>query len=340
MAAAAFAANSFVFSALSVHLIPLLQRMGHTMRKVAGFAALIGPMQVVGRIGKMVFAKNVNPRLVGAMTFAIVPLALVTVVWTGAYVWAAIGFSLLYGLSNGIITIVRGALPQALLGAENYGVISGAMAGPALLFKAAGLLVVAAIMTALPSAGVIHPSLVVVASLTGALSGRHPIETRSVRPPECCSDLKSSRQRAKIKADRIDKYMNRSPQFRFVAALIALFSMLFMQLAVASYACPNMRMGQQGAATAMSADTSAMSADCKGMDMEQPSLCHAQDQVGNQSLDKPQLPSVQPFVSVGLVQAITIFDVFYAPFPSQPRPLYLTRATAPPLAIRNCCFRI
>lgn len=76
------------------------------------------------------------------------------------------------------------------------------------------------------------------------------------------------------------------------------------------------------------------------MDMEQPSLCHAQDQVGNQSLDKPQLPPVQPFVPLGLVQAIVFIDAAYHPLPSQPRPLYLTRATAPPLSIRNCCFRI
>jgi hypothetical protein len=50
----------------------------------------------------------------------------------------------LFGLSNGILTIVRGTVPQALFGRENYGAISGAMAGPALLAKAAGPLAVAA----------------------------------------------------------------------------------------------------------------------------------------------------------------------------------------------------
>lgn len=134
--------------------------------------------------------------------------------------------------------------------------------------------------------------------------------------------------------------MNRSPQFRFIAALIALFSMLFMQLAVASYACPNIRTGQQSASTAMSADSPEMSSGCMGMDIEQPSLCHAQDQVGNQSLDKPELPHVQPFAPVGLMQAIVSIEAAYHRLPSQPRALYLTRTTAPPLSIRNCCFRI
>jgi hypothetical protein len=133
--------------------------------------------------------------------------------------------------------------------------------------------------------------------------------------------------------------MNRSPPFRFVAALIALFSMLFMQLAVASYACPNVRTGQPNASAAMSADSPEMSG-CTGMDMEQPSLCHAQDQVGNQSLDKPQLPNVQPFVPVALVQAIVAIHAQLHPLPTQTRPLYLSRAADPPLSIRNCCFRI
>jgi hypothetical protein len=59
----------------------------------------------------------------------------------------------LYGLSNGILTIVRGTIPQAFFGRENDGAISGASAGPALLAKAAGPLVIAAVVqrTASPS---------------------------------------------------------------------------------------------------------------------------------------------------------------------------------------------
>ena len=49
----AFSANSFIFSALSVHLIPILQRFGHPIATVVFMAALIGPMQVAGRIAEM-----------------------------------------------------------------------------------------------------------------------------------------------------------------------------------------------------------------------------------------------------------------------------------------------
>lgn len=141
-------------------------------------SALIGPMQVTGRIGAIVFARNASPRSVGAVTFAIVPLALLTIVLMGGHAWAAVGFCLLYGLSNGIITIVRGTLPQALFGAENYGAIAGAMAGPSLIFKAAGPLAVALIRCAVGRCCFQRASGAV-AAFTDMLSGRYPCEARS-----------------------------------------------------------------------------------------------------------------------------------------------------------------
>ncbi len=135
--------------------------------------------------------------------------------------------------------------------------------------------------------------------------------------------------------------MNSFRQSRFVTALIALFSMLFMQLAVASYACPGLKIGQDSKAVAMATDTANQNmSGCTGMDMEQPGLCHAYDHAGNQSLDKPELPQVQPFMAVGLTVTLIPIGVAYRPLATQPQDLLLTRTTAPPLSIRNCCFRI
>lgn len=141
----AFAANSFIFSALSVHLIPVLRQFGHPLATVVFLAALIGPLQVVGRIGELAFAARALPQTVGKVTFSLLPAALLSLLLAGAQLWAAALFCALYGLSNGILTIVRGTIPRALFGAQNYGAISGAMTGPALLAKAAGPLAVAAI---------------------------------------------------------------------------------------------------------------------------------------------------------------------------------------------------
>jgi hypothetical protein len=52
----------------------------------------------------------------------------------------------MYGMSNGILTIVRGTIPQTMFGRRNYGAISGALAGPALVSRAAGPLAVAGLV--------------------------------------------------------------------------------------------------------------------------------------------------------------------------------------------------
>ena len=148
----AFSANSFTFSALSVHLIPLLGSLGHTAAAAVTLGALIGPMQVIGRIGEMTVARRVQPQTVGLFAFAMLPAALLALACFGMQVPAVGVFCIFYGLGNGILTIVRGTVPQALYGRENYGAISGAMAGPALAAKAAGPLVIASLVQTTPSA--------------------------------------------------------------------------------------------------------------------------------------------------------------------------------------------
>ena len=82
--------------------------------------------------------------------------------------------------------------------------------------------------------------------------------------------------------------------------------------------------------------------DCAGMDEDQPALCHAhaEEAYAKQSLDKPQVPDVQPFAFTGLTLTLDVIDIDSL---SQVHPIHalsLTRSTAPPITIRNCCFRI
>ena len=149
--ACAFAANSFVFSALSVHLIPILQGFGHPLATVVFMAAMIGPMQVLGRMGDMVFASRSHPQTVGKICFAMLPGALLALMFFGRQQGAVALFCILYGLSNGIITIVGGTVPQTLFGARHYGAIAGALSGPSLVMRAAGPLAIAAVIAYNPS---------------------------------------------------------------------------------------------------------------------------------------------------------------------------------------------
>ncbi|HJU70907.1 MAG TPA: MFS transporter [Paucimonas sp.] len=177
--ACAFAANSFIFSALSVHLIPTLHRLGHPVATAVLFAAFIGPMQVVGRIGEMALAHRITPGATGKVTFAALPAALLALIFLGQHQAAIAAFCLLYGLSNGILTIVRGTLPQELFGRENYGAISGALAGPSLAAKAAGPLAIAMLITANPAPIVLLGVLLALSLLS---LGSYLAAIKSVRP--------------------------------------------------------------------------------------------------------------------------------------------------------------
>lgn len=127
---------------------------------------------------------------------------------------------------------------------------------------------------------------------------------------------------------------------RLVAATIALFSILFMQLAVSAYACPALSLGHDGQMTSSVRTTPVDMVPCQNMDMEQPHLCHASHQTDKQSLDKPATPPLSPFVAVGYGLPISLITLTYQRPLGSPIPAFLTYATAPPIAIRNCCFRI
>lgn len=90
--ALAFSANSFVFSALSVHLIPLLHQFGHALTTAVWMATLIGPMQVAGRIGEMTFGSRALPQTVGKLIFSALPVALLALLLLGRQQIAAAVF--------------------------------------------------------------------------------------------------------------------------------------------------------------------------------------------------------------------------------------------------------
>ncbi|PHV08181.1 MFS transporter [Janthinobacterium sp. BJB412] len=153
--ALAFAANSFIFSAMSVQLIPMFVQFGHAPALAVALAALVGPMQVAGRVGEMTLGRHALPQTIGKFTFAALPAALLVLLLFGASQWALALYCTLYGLSNGVLTIVKGTLPAALFGRKNYGAIAGALAGPALVARAAGPLAVAAIIARAPAPAVL-----------------------------------------------------------------------------------------------------------------------------------------------------------------------------------------
>ena len=127
-------------------------------------------------------------------------------------------------------------------------------------------------------------------------------------------------------------------RIRLGTALVALSSLLFMQLVVAAYVCPGST--SKAAQVAVMASSGLPCADMASMVMDdlQPNLCKAHCQSDQQSADTYQLP---PLLTFAVVPAVFPCSTI-APIPTGvalQTPL-LRRSTAPPLAVRNCCFRI
>src|ERR1700687_2950167 len=76
----AFALNGFIVSALTVHLITVLQGKGLTLESAVWVGAFFGPMQVAGRVLEFTIGRRVSSRRIGmiASRFLVGELAVVT----------------------------------------------------------------------------------------------------------------------------------------------------------------------------------------------------------------------------------------------------------------------
>ncbi|HJQ56210.1 MAG TPA: MFS transporter [Vineibacter sp.] len=145
--AVCFTALSLVFTAAVFHLVPLMLERGLPMATIVAGYAVIGPMQVAGRVLYVWLQRFISTRLIGTACFALYPLAIMLLLLPASG-WSLVAFAVVYGLPNGIVTIVRGVIVPELFGPAAYGAISGALATPSILARAAGPLVVAMIWAA------------------------------------------------------------------------------------------------------------------------------------------------------------------------------------------------
>jgi len=134
----AFAGYGLAFSAMSFHLIPLLDDRGVPIGVVMAIIALIGPMQVVGRVLLMVGQRHITTIQLGALIYFAFPIAMAMLA-TGIHdVYGLILFAIIYGVANGLVTILRGMAVPEFIGPEGYGVVSGALTMPTNVMRAAG----------------------------------------------------------------------------------------------------------------------------------------------------------------------------------------------------------
>jgi MFS family permease len=128
--------NGFLFGVISIQLVPLLEAAGLAGAAAVWVASLKGHGQFAGRVVEIVFGRNLKAMTVARIAIGVVPVCLLLLLWARGDIWLLIAFTMLLGASQGVITIVRGAVPLALFGAKGYGAVLGIIATPILLVNA------------------------------------------------------------------------------------------------------------------------------------------------------------------------------------------------------------
>jgi MFS family permease len=128
--------NGFVFAVVTVQLVPLLEAAGLATAAAVWVASMKGFAQFGGRVVEIYFGRNLRAITVARIAIGALPASFVMLLFAGGSVQALLAFTLLMGASQGVITIVRGAVPLALFGAAGYGAVLGLLATPILVVNA------------------------------------------------------------------------------------------------------------------------------------------------------------------------------------------------------------
>jgi MFS family permease len=131
--------QSILSTGLPFHLLPLFVERGLGLDAAVAAYALIGPAQVGARLTVGLAEGILGLKALGILVMVLGVLAQLVLPFAPPGSFAAIAaFALLYGASNGMMTILRALLPAELFGREDYGTILGMIAAPANLTRALG----------------------------------------------------------------------------------------------------------------------------------------------------------------------------------------------------------
>jgi MFS family permease len=128
--------NGFVFGVISLQLVPVLEAAGLVGATAVWVASLKGHGQFAGRVIEIFFGRNLKSMTIARIAIGVVPASLLLLFVARGELWLLVAFTLVLGASQGVITIVRGAVPLALFGAKGYGEVLGLIAAPILVVNA------------------------------------------------------------------------------------------------------------------------------------------------------------------------------------------------------------
>ena len=125
-----------ITAAIPPHLISLLRESGLREAWVIAIPATIGVVQVLGRLLLYFFEHRFDLHLANRLIPLLIPLALAALIAGATSPVGGLLFVLLYGLGNGMLTIVKGTAVAQYVNREHVASLNGALGVPTAVARA------------------------------------------------------------------------------------------------------------------------------------------------------------------------------------------------------------
>ena len=144
-----FTLHAFVQAALWAHVMPVFASKPVSPDDALLVLMAVGPAQVAGRLLYVWLGRAWRLRVVGALVLTGLPISMALFA-VGQTLPVLLLFAGLFGISNGLVTIVRGGLVPLYFGRAHVGRIGGLMSGIGLLSRATAPITATALLLVLP----------------------------------------------------------------------------------------------------------------------------------------------------------------------------------------------
>ena len=154
-------------AALWAHVMPAFVDKGVSTADALIVVMTVGPAQVAGRLLYVWLGRGWRLRTLGAWVLGALPVSMALFA-VGRSLVAPLVFAVIFGMANGLVTIVRGGLVPEYFGRAHVGRIGGLMSGIGLLARAAAPIAATGLLLVLP--GYRELMLVLVLAALGVLA--------------------------------------------------------------------------------------------------------------------------------------------------------------------------
>lgn len=176
--------DGLIMWGLSSQIVDALKDQGLSNAAAITLWMIVGPFQVVARIGDLVTKGRFPILAVGIVSVVLPMIGYAVLIGAGVSIWSGIVFSIVFGFGHGLFVIARSTLPLMLFGHRELAAYMGRLLLPQNLANAASPVVFAFVMTAFGGRAVLilAAGLAAISLVAILLLARHCRNAAALKP--------------------------------------------------------------------------------------------------------------------------------------------------------------